>query len=253
MIPHHPRKSAPRWTRLAAAGLVLSGLLATTSMAASSELPVKARFYLSWHAPFGSPRATDTLSAACGDTSGRDTLWLSMQIDADSTNFYAYSMALLFRAQPGDTLGPNWWFGGKEANPWNVRVEWVQDSWKDCHKLAYFPPWTTVNYDRTKESGRLYMNYTIRADRSKVVGRDTLYCLARILFPRPRLGQANCNQPICIEWSFGQFSFDLYGEDTYPSPGSRRFVSWNSPRGEVCRTFMSAPDSFAGDPTKTKK
>ena len=232
--------------RVACAALVLSALLASTGMAARPKV------YLTWHAPYGSPRATDTLSAACGDTSGRDTLWLSMHIGADSTNFYAYTMHLLFRAQPGDTLGPNWWFGGKEANPWNVRVEWVQDSWKDCHKPAYFAPWTTVSYDRTRESGRLYMNYTIRADRAQVVGGDTLYCLARVLFPRPRPGQANCTQPICIEWSYGQFSFDLYGDDSYPQPGSQRFVSWNSPKGQVCKWFKSLPDSSAGAPKAAK-
>lgn len=207
------------------------------------------RVYLAWHAPAGMPGATDTLSAPCGsDSTQRDTLYLSFDPGRDSKLFGAGVM-LYFRAQPGDTLGPSWWWGGGESNRWNVRIEYPVDSMSFSCKS----PWPVNGmagtvFDRTSGRGRLRVDYAVSADLAGEVKKGTRYCFARLLIPRPRRSLEHCDQPICVEWRDEEFAFGI-GEDTdVRADGGDRWVAYNSPGGRVCATYRSALTAKPWDP-----
>src|SRR3989442_11230866 len=76
-------------------------LLASASIARADDPQI----YLTWHAPFGQPGATDTLSAPAGTTRA-DTLWLSFDSGKSSPTFIGFNGTLIFHPAQGDTLAP---------------------------------------------------------------------------------------------------------------------------------------------------
>ena len=194
--------------------------------------------FLSWHAPYGSPGATQTLVAKCtDDPTVRDTLYLTFETGRNAPTLYGMAATIYFRAMLGDTLGRFWWFGGGERNPRNIRIEWARDSCTGCTKPWHASGPGSVMYDRTSGSGRLNLLYAVPANLAAPVADSTLYCFARLLFPRPRPGELSCDKPICIEWGIGEFSFELGAQDAHPGREGARYASWNSPHGEVCASY----------------
>jgi hypothetical protein len=200
-------------------------------------------FYAAWKAPWGTPRATDHLEVACTDEEVRDTLWLTFEPGRDST-IYGMIAEVYFRAQPGDTLGPMWWYGGGALSDVNIVMEWPKPNdptWKGAGI-----PWTTngfgaANYDRTPGSGRLKIVFAVSADTPGRVQAGKRYAFARLLILRGRTHKERCDQPICIEWGGGGVTFDLVaGEEEAPRVGGSRFVTWNSKNRRACAEYTSA-------------
>lgn len=209
------------------------------------------RIYLSWRAPYGSPGASDTLTTACGRGGEKDTLYLTFETGEDSGGYFGTEAVLYFRAPVGDTLGPHWWFDRK-----NLEVQFVADSVPGC-----VMPWqSTISmmtsfYDRSPGSGRLRLS-NIRPISLPVVVRDSVpYFYARILIPRPRADVPRCDQPICVEWFIAEVCTDTTATaQKFSGPGGNRFISWNSPNGEVCSSFRSlAPATARAPAAKPKK
>jgi hypothetical protein len=224
--------------------VVLASLLVAPAMAAGAP-----RLYLTWHAPYGEPGASATLEAPCGtDSTGRDTLFLVFEPGRDDTSFIGLDVTLYFRAASGDSLGPMWWFGGGTQNPRNIQIQFM-----DQHHPGLAWPWKWAGfgasaYDRTRGTGRLQITYGVALQQTQADMRDsTRYRFARILIPRPLASQPSCQTPVCIE-AQAELAF-RQGEDTQGTGvGSRRYVSWNSPAGEVCGAFGGdiAPAQSAG-------
>jgi len=217
---------------LAAAGMGLA--LAVPTARASSE----SKIYLSWHAPYGAPRASSTLTVACGDTTRVDTLYMTCDIGTDSPTFLGFQAILTFHLLAGDTLGPSWDFGNETTSPRGVRAIWEADS-----SLVVRPPWGGVQgqgaiyYVHTRLTGSLRMGFAIPIDQALPVHFADRVLLARVLFQHPAAG-TGCDQPVCIAWDWAGLSFAAAWESEITS--GDRFVSWNSPGGRVCAPFSSA-------------
>ena len=215
-------------------GLGLAVVLAAPAARASSET----RIHLSWHAPYGTPRATSTLTVACGDTASVDTLYMTCDVGTDAPSFLGFQAALSIHAQAGDSLGPYWLFGQESRTPSRVRAIWNADS-----GLIGRPPWGNVHgqgvlyYEHTRLAGSLQMAFAIPIDSALAVHLADRVVLARVLFPHPAPGPG-CAQPVCIEWAWSRLSFAT-AWDTEVTSGER-FVSWNSPAGTACAPLRSA-------------
>jgi hypothetical protein len=219
--------------------LVLSLALLPALCAAVPAAAQGTRVYLTWRAPHGMPRAVEALTAPCvEDSSVRDTLFVSFQTGRDAPTFFGFEGALVFRPALGDTLGPNWFFGGGESNRRNVRVEWLRDS-STWAKVT--SPWKMegaglVNFERTREVGRLRLMYAV-PDGAPV--RDGVtYGFARVIVPRALRGQASCNQPLCIEWADTNVAYELQHGGEVRGAGGPRFATLNGTT--ACREFQGA-------------
>jgi hypothetical protein len=198
------------------------------------------RLHLSWHAPYGAPRAAEVLTSSCGD-GGRDTLFLTFETGMDTTAFLGMESELLFRAPAGDTLGDRW------ADGSNMDVLFPLDSIPGCTR-----PWRGAQsmsftyFDRSLGSARLRLS-NVRPPQVPVAVRDsTLYLYARVLIRHPPAGTPGCDQPICVEWSRAEMLADTTAESTVMADrGSRPFVSVNSPGGAVCAPFRPEPPPAA--------
>ena len=194
--------------------------------------------FLSWRAPHGERRATQSIMAPCGaDTSVRDTLWVSFIAGRDAPTLYGVGIHLRFRALPGDTLGPYWWLG--EGGPRRLEVQYPgQSGW------GYRRPWKVdgqafPDFARQKDNFRLSITFIVPADSAGAVKDDVPYVLARLIVNRPPAGLARCDQQICIEWAASEFSYAMGVPDAVHGPGSQRFVTWNSPKGDACASYTT--------------
>ncbi len=192
------------------------------------------QLFLSWRAPYGSPRAAESVTAACGDTATADTLYLTYLTGRDSQFFVGVEATVYFRAATGDTLGPFWQF---DKGSDGLHVEFNADSVPGCTR-----PWKGGTgfggqvYDRTAGSGRLRLFNVLPIGQPVPVRDSTLYLLARFLLRHPPARLPRCDQPICIEWATGELVLDSTAV-TKASRGGSRFVAWNSPKGPVCSPF----------------
>ena len=201
--------------------------------AASPAWSIEPRLYLAWHAPYGTTRATEALSARCGD-GGTDTLYLTFETGVDTTQFCGIEGTVFFRAPVGDSLNAYW-----NALQNEVQVLFASDSIPGCTR-----PWrgsmsmSFSFYDHTRGSGRLQLSH-VRPPAHPVAVRDSLqYFYARVLIPHPPAGLPRCDQPICIEWAQAQFLMDVTAQSSVMAgKQGRPFVSMNSRRGEACAPF----------------
>src|SRR5262249_39798583 len=148
--------------------------------AAAADPP---QIYLTWHAPWGYPGATDTLSAGC-DTTATDTLWMSADVGKASPTFLAFMGVLLFHPALGDTLSAWWYDDGGKQKPMHLKLEMDPDP-----GLGYPQPYRTNGggggfWARVKDDMRLRMGYATPFDKAVAIERKT-YVLARILVNRP--------------------------------------------------------------------
>ncbi|HEY3216562.1 MAG TPA: hypothetical protein VGK93_08730 [Candidatus Eisenbacteria bacterium] len=214
-----------------------SALLILTATLASAGAP---RLYLSWHAPYGAARASDTLSVTAGTEGGQDTLYLTFETGTHSEQFVGIEGTLYFRAPVGDTLGPHWRAGDE-----NIQAQFTTDSVPGCTR-----PWRGAQalsfnfYDYTSGSGRLRLSH-VRPRTRPVTVRDSVpYLYARLLLARPPAGLPRSDQPMCIEWATAEFLMDTTGGPEPPvaaGRGGHPLVSLNSRGGAVCSASMPEP------------
>jgi len=212
------------------------------------------RGYLSWHAPYGAPGASDTLMAPPGDGSRRDTLYLTFETGRVSPGFSGMDVILLFRAAAVDTIGPHWWF---DINGETLEMQFTPGRIRGA-ALPWSNPFSMTSnfFERTKASARIRLS-NVRPISMIVPVRDSVqYFFARVLIPRPRADVPRHDQPICIEWASGDLLLDSVMTVTHMSTTEgHRFVSWNS-NGRVCEDFRSdttATPPKAVAPSKTAK
>jgi hypothetical protein len=217
---------------LSAAGPVWAESPAAPDTSARFPDPV---VYLSWHSPYGMPRATEDLTPSHG-ANQRDTLWLTFE-PRRTSKLFGMSAQIAFRAQPGDTLGDAWRFGGGTTNPHNIVVEFPQRSWPAKSPWSV-PGFGGAHFDRKDGNGRLDIIFAVNADSAGPVENGGRYAFARILFPS--MTTAEARQAVCIEWVSSEVSFAIGAPDAHPGRGGSPFASVSSPGCAVCRTYRDA-------------
>jgi hypothetical protein len=215
------------------------------------------RAYLSWHAPYGTPGASDTLMASGGDASRKDTLYVTFRTGKSSGYFVGCETILLFRAALHDTLSPHWWFEQK-----NLEIQFGVDSIPGATRAWSVPMSASLTfYDRSRGSGRLRLS-NVRPSSLPVAVRDSVqYFYARILVPRPSPGVPGGDRPICIQCAQMELIFMYADTDTSVEIGreGHRFTSWNSGDAKVCADYRddapppAASATPAAPPRKGKK
>ena len=205
--------------------------------------------YLSWHAPYGTPGATDTLMAPCGGAR-KDTLYLTFKAGRSTGGYFGIDGILLFHAPVRDTLSAQWWFEQQ-----NLQVQFASDSIPGITRAWVQPLSTMTTYlDHTSGSARLRL-MNVRPTMFPVWVRDSVqYFFCRIFVPRPSAGMLRCDQPLCIEWTQSEVYLDTTTTTSTMATrtGSRRFVSWNSPNGKVCADYRDDLQPPAVDPKVSK-
>jgi len=251
-----------RATRAALALLTIAGLAMQPAHAradASADGAAKAKaskgtLYMAWHAPWGSSRATDHLTAACTEEDVRDTLVLTFDPGRDDSTFAGVMADLYFRATPGDTLGPMWWFGGGPLADVNLIIEYPKsgdNTWGVAPIAWKVNGFGAAKYDRTGGTGHLKIVFAVPSDNAGPVQAGQRYAFARLLILRGKPSKARCNQPICIEWASAGLTFDVIaGEEDASTTGGHRFVSWNGRAGASCGEFARAPSGWKPKPTR---
>jgi len=253
-----PRRTArARWGALVASALlaVLAAATAFAQKPADSSAtagqaarprrtgPSSGRIYLAWHAPYGEPGASEAISPACGDTSTKDTLYMTFDPGRDAEQFLGLTATLYFWSGAGDTLSAPWWFGN-ELEFRGLEVRFNPDSVPGAPR-----PWPEQNvaragYSWTRGSGKLRMIVAVGMQGAQPVSAGKRYVLARLLVPRPARRTPGCDQPICVEWAEARLSFGYEAGDSEDVNRGGRFVAWNSPGGRVCapmRRFATPP------------
>jgi hypothetical protein len=199
------------------------------------------QLYMAWHAPWGEPNATDTLSVPQADTTRADTLYLSFDTGRDAPKFFGLYARLYFRPRFGDTLGVYFNFKRGWWNQGNMRIEFDPDGTFPCPQ-----PWTRTGFGQPIyemedgwHAGRLDLIYAMREKDVAPVNAHTRYCFARIIFRQKKSYLPGAHKPVCLEWNMARLSFG--GRDVIADRGPGRFVSFNSPDGSVCTPYRRAP------------
>jgi len=221
---------------IAASARVAAAAITTSADSARGNSP--SQIYLTWHAPYGSPGAADTLAASC-DTSRTDTLWVACALGKSSPTFLAFSASILFRPMPGDSLS-SWWYddGGKRKA---VHMDLAFDPKPG---LGYPSPFRSNGfggsfYWREGNDMRLRFGYATPLPEAGSVTRGT-YALARILVHRPPPGTPACGEPVCMMIPEAQLNFYTGTDHEEITTGVNRFVSLNSPGGAISTPYRSA-------------
>lgn len=217
--------------------LVLSRILAVTVL---SLIPVLAwatpKAYISWHAPHGSPRASDSLWVTSGDSTRTDTLYVTFDPGNDSPTIYGFEAILTVRPAVSDTLGPYW-----RNDEWDYfRVEYPSEEpglarpWKGGYGFPFY-------YHESRQA-RFRIMYALAADRAPAIKGGQVYSFARVIFRHPPKRLAMHNQPVCIEVSDteGGVAFTL-GDPMEPPADGVRYLSWNSRGGQLCASLKNKP------------
>ena len=236
---------------LVVACFVTSGPLAT---AAEGTDPDGGRIHLTWNAPHGQPRATESLIAACGDSMRVDTLWLTFEPGKDSQGFLGMTGEVTLWPAPGDTLDPHWNFGeGQKVR--RLRVEFNPDSTRGLERAWRDGGIGRFGYFYSGRSGTIRMIQAVGSSDALPVRAGVSYPLARALVPRPASAEV-CKRPICFEWQWATMGYG-YGDEPQVRRGSR-YVSWNPQTGrDACATMRQVgaprawrPGSAPRDTTK---
>jgi hypothetical protein len=186
--------------------------------------------YLTWHAPYGMPGASDTLALACGDTARVDTLYLSFEVPRPMPPLASLRGVLYFHPQPGDTLRNFWFFKSGWANGGNMLIDFDPYPGQPCAAPWVVDGEPVVTYDHRSGRGRLDLSYTVPAAAARGLEPGVRYCCAhvRIFHRRPEL--EGCTQRVCVEWGGARLGFATGRQLDIPVGGSR-FVGWNADPG----------------------
>lgn len=194
------------------------------------------QLFMAWHAPYGMPGATDTISFGAGDSNRVDTLYMSFETGRDTRKFMGMFGRLEFHPAFGDTLGAYWRFGAGSPNNRNVVIEFDPDGTFPCPQ-----PWIRngAGYPDFKfgpDRGRLDLYY-VNLHLPSVIPVDgrVRYCFARVMFLQKRWDLPGAHQPVCLEWTISRFSGGI--NDAVARSGPQRCISMNSPDGSVCAPY----------------
>lgn len=215
--------------------VVCACVLAASAAGAPADPP---EVYLSWHAPWGEPRAADTLSASC-DTTRADTLWMSFDPGKPSPTFVGYTATLLFHPALGDTL-TGWW----TRNYYTGKPPFMDIGLEPVPGYGYPMPYRRnggggSQYDGLTHDARFRMIYAAPSTELTSIDRKR-YVLARLIMHPPPQTDPACGRPICIEWSESELNFDLTNGRAIVTSGTHRFVTINSRGGEVATPYRRA-------------
>jgi hypothetical protein len=218
---------------------------------APPQSSASARIFLTWHAPYGQPRASDQLFAACGDTSGLDTLYMCLDPGRDTDHLVGITATVYFWAAAGETLGTHWSFGdGQDFE--RLRVEFNPASVPGVEPVCPEAAVARAAYTRTVASGKLLLIVAVPEAQGRSIRGGTMYALARVLVPRPQSRFPGCDRGICIEWTFSSIAYDVADEPQINH--GQKFVSWNSVNGKSCAPLrqFSAPSPWKPPPQPRK-
>ena len=230
-------KHAMGW--LSVAAMLLGGAL--VAQAAEPEI------FLSWRAPYGEPRAVDTLVAACGDTARVDTLYLSFRPNANRDSLTAITSALLFHPAPGDTLEAFWGFERGATNNGNLLIMLHPDKLLDYEQPRAYSGAGQVFFTHENGRARLHMVYFVDRAVSMGVSASQVYCFARVTIRHRRCDLPGYAKPVCIELDSAYVEYSP-GNNMTITTGDHRHVTWNAPRG-MCAAY-GAPAQPPAVPTK---
>jgi hypothetical protein len=215
--------------------LVPAALLVLIAAPAAAGPP---RLLLSWGAPYGQPGARANLEARC-DTTGLDTLYMSVDPGKDAPIFLGLDATLYFHPAEGDSLPDFWKSDDYFATGRPVRVIFEEDPERGLLMPWKSPGMGSARYDYTAGSGRLCWLYTIATGATpNPVRGGKPFGVARVLLRRPPPGADGCGRPICIEWSVSRMAYDVHDEPSVKN--GVRWVSLNSPGGKVCAEYRDA-------------
>jgi hypothetical protein len=220
-------------------GAARVGVGATAPVAADSSGAI----FLSWGAPYGMPGARDAITSSCGDTTMRDTLYITFDPGRNQDHLIGIDANLMFHAAPGDTLGPFWGSSKPGPFPPNIRVQ-VDDPPDGCPS-----PWQGVTTDvkKYRKSGDLSELVLVRytaVDEAGPVQGGTRYFIARVLLGH-RGGDWGCDRPVCAALARLKPS---YGPGSPWITTGERFVTWNSPGGAACSKYRLELDALLHPP-----
>lgn len=200
------------------------------------------RLYLSWGAPHGMPGARADVDFACRDTNEVDTLYLSFETGRDVPRFYAMIAYLNIRPAAGDSLGAFWDHSQGGANRGGLVIQVEPDESFPCPRPFQRQGLGAPLYDFCPSKGQLFVAYAVTMRDPIPLLADTRYCFARVLFKQKHCRLPGAGQPVCIEWEKAECSHGV--KSFLITRGPERFVSVNSPGGDVCtphRAFGKPP------------
>lgn len=196
--------------------------LAFPPRAGAEGLP--GRVFLSWHAPYGTPGASDFLNFVPGDTTRVDTLFVCAETDSDSKSVYGYNALFYFHSTGADTLREFWRMGSPAGidsagshlqredstgvspiGKANVDTPYLGLVCNADPQLVVPAPWPRGNsislfrYDWYRSSGRLRILFVVPANKLFSVQAGRRYCWGRILLRRPPAEVSSARQPVCVE------------------------------------------------------
>lgn len=186
------------------------------------------RVYLSWNAPWGSPRARSFIVPDCADTTHDDTLYVCFDPGRDTT-LVGVTAQLWFRPGDKDTLGHAWHFDDHS-------VPRLRAHFGDQPACGALTPWGGLGaggarYHSLTDAGALRMIWAVAANQVAHVDSGRVYLFARVMVPRPR-DPSECRRSLCIEWSSSLISFG--GRGAVQAASVARSVAWNSAGGAAC-------------------
>lgn len=238
-------RTPPAGPALALAGL----LLAAWPPAAESQSP-PGRFFLSWNAPDGEPRGRESLSAACGDSSRRDTLYVTFDPGRDTTRVIAVDAEIRLWPAPGDTLDRHWWFESR-SNPANLLADFNLDGVPGAERIWEATGAGGVRTVSLPDTAKIRLVWAVRMQDGAVLRGGRRYGFARLIVPRPRSAGV-CARPLCFELTYARLATDLRDADIIRQ--GKRWVSWNpggtAPCAERVRIARVAPWRGPGTPRR---
>lgn len=224
-------RMAPAAASRCLAAALLAGSLLVLLLPAVAARADEPAVYLTWHAPWGEPGATDTLSTNC-DSTGTDTLWLALNPELTSPTMLGISVTLLFHPAAGETLSSVWRKSFIEEKPRLLMID------TDPNPGLGYPQMFRTNgvgagsLDMKEHMGRLTINYATPAPEAIGI-TPRVYAFARVIVKRPGPGDSRCGEPICIDWSELELGISASDDRRLRTHGPHRFVSLNSPGGAI--------------------
>ncbi len=207
------------------------------------------QLFIAWHAPYGTPGATDTISFGAGDSNRVDTLFMSFEIGRNTPQFLGMTARLYFHPANGDTLGTYWRYDSGSPNYRNLEIEFDPDGSFPCPQ-----PWNRsgaglVDFEFDAGGASLDLTYVITAMQNVIPADGRVrYCFARVMFRQRRWDLPGARQPVCLEWAVSRFSSGLDEATARSGPG--RCISMNSPDGSVCVPYRRNPGPLPWAPPR---
>lgn len=225
--------------------LALGRCLPSTGTPSAHAAANDPRVHLSWRAPYGSPRATPSIPAACPGSKQGDTLYVTLEPAQDESTFVGAGGEIVVWATPGDTLGQFWDMGRGGVNHGGLTAFF------QCGDGLPGPcPWSGqgtgfLAWDRTSRAGRIRFGEVVGMQDGRPLHKGERYVLGRIVFAGKLPGLAGCDRPACLELRKCEFVFGPR-RDLFPEPiGQVRVLRGASVAGCSIPLWTPAPGAPA--------